>query len=105
MHRIKKIMADKTLCWTKFCSFTLDHGKKETLETGLFNNYNGLNVSIDSVNTIKAKIRRLNDQVIAHFAIVKFFIGFDTLLWLIFIDFQNEATGLCVNNSINKDVK
>ena len=38
--------------------------------------------------------------------IVKFFIGFDTLLfWPIFADFQNKAAGLCVYNSINKDVK
>ena len=34
--------------------------------------------------------------------IVKLFTGFDTP---IFVDFQNEAAGLCVNNSIIKDVK
>ena len=37
--------------------------------------------------------------------IVKFLIGFGTLFWPIFVDFRNEATSLCVNNSINKDVK
>ena len=26
-------------------------------------------------------------------------------LWPIFVDFQNEGTGLCINNSIDKDVK
>ena len=30
--------------------------------------------------------------------IVKVFIGFDTLFWPIFVDFQNETAGLCVNN-------
>ena len=33
--------------------------------------------------------------------IVNFFIGFDTL----FVDSQNEAASLCINNSINKDAK
>ena len=37
--------------------------------------------------------------------IVKIFIGFDTLFWPIFVDFQNEAASLCLNNLINKDVK
>ena len=32
---------------------------------------------------------------------IKIFIGFDTLFWPIFADFQNEAAGLCVNNSAN----
>ena len=39
--------------------------------------------------------------------IVKFFTGLDILIscfWPIFADFQNEAAGLCVNNSIDKDV-
>ena len=36
---------------------------------------------------------------------VKFFTGFDTLFWPIFADFKKEATGLCVNNSVDKDVK
>ena len=27
------------------------------------------------------------------------------MFWLILVDFQNEAASLCVNNSINKDVK
>ena len=39
------------------------------------------------------------------FYIVKFFIGFDTLFLANFIDLQSEPAGLCVNNSINKDVK
>ena len=30
--------------------------------------------------------------------IVKVFIGFDTLFWPIFVDFQNETAGLSVNN-------
>ena len=36
--------------------------------------------------------------------IVKFFVGFDTLFWPIFVDFQNEAASLCLDNSINKDM-
>ena len=36
---------------------------------------------------------------------VKLVIGFDTLFWANFVDFQNEPVGLCVNNFINKDVK
>ena len=37
--------------------------------------------------------------------IVKFFIGFDTLFWPIFVDFRNEVVGLCVSNSITKELK
>ena len=37
--------------------------------------------------------------------IIKFFIGFDTLFWPTFVDFQSETAGLCVKNSINKDAK
>ena len=37
--------------------------------------------------------------------IIKFFSGFDTLFLADFVDFQDEATSLCINNSINKDVK
>ena len=37
--------------------------------------------------------------------IVKFFIGFDTLFWPIFVDFQNEAASVCIDNSTDKDVK
>ena len=35
----------------------------------------------------------------------KVFIGFGTLFWPICVDFQNEAAGLCVTNSINEEVK
>ena len=37
--------------------------------------------------------------------IVKFCIRFDTLFWPIFVDFQNEAASLCINNRNNKDMK
>ena len=38
--------------------------------------------------------------------IVKLVIGFDTIFWAnFFVDFQDEAVSLCVNNVINKDVK
>ena len=39
------------------------------------------------------------------FCIVKVFIGFDTLFLADFGDFQNDTAGLCINNSIDKDVK
>ena len=37
--------------------------------------------------------------------IVKFSLDLIACFWLILVDFQNETAGLCVNNSINKDVK
>ena len=37
--------------------------------------------------------------------ILKVFLGFNTLFLADFVDFQNDAAGLCANNSINKDVK
>ena len=40
------------------------------------------------------------------FCIVKCFNGFDTpCVWPIFVGFQNEASSLCDDNSIDKDVK
>ena len=32
----------------------------------------------------------------------KLFIGFDTMFWPIFVDFENEAVSLCINNLNNK---
>ena len=31
--------------------------------------------------------------------------AYDPCFWPIFVDFQNEVTGLCVNDSINKDME
>ena len=37
--------------------------------------------------------------------LLTFSLDMTLIFWPIFVDFQNEAAGLCVNNSINKDVK
>ena len=36
--------------------------------------------------------------------VVKFLFDFIPCFWQIFVDFQNAAAGLYINNSINKDV-
>ena len=41
----------------------------------------------------------------AHFTFLRFSLDFIPCFWPIFADFQNEAASLCVDNSINKDVK
>ena len=53
---------------------------------------------------MKVKIHIINRSNCTLY-IVTFFTGFDTLFLVDFLDFQNEATSLCVNNLINKDMK
>ena len=49
-------------------------------------------------------MRAINIRNFTHF-IVKVFTGFDTLFWPIFVDFRNGTAGLCINNSVDKDMK
>ena len=56
------------------------------------------------VSIIKVKIHIINISNCTLY-IVKFLTEFGTLFLADFVDFQNEAASLCVNNSINKDVK
>ena len=53
---------------------------------------------------IKVKLHML---IISNYTlyIVKFSLDLILCFSPIFVDFQNEATGLCVNNSIDKDTK
>ena len=39
------------------------------------------------------------------FILKRFSLDLIPCFWPIFVDFQNEASGLCTNNLINKDVK
>ena len=53
---------------------------------------------------MKVKMKTINISNCTLY-IVKFFIGFDTLFWLIFVHFQNEAASLCFDNSVDNEVK
>ena len=80
-----------------------------------FNPYNMKKISMRAISRVNVSVKIVSNQLnlkihIINISnctlyIVKIFIGFDTLFWLILVDFQNEAASLCVNNSINKDVK
>ena len=51
--------------------------------------------------SIKVKIHIINISNCTLY-IVKFSLDLISRFWTTFVDSQNEATGLCVNNSINK---
>ena len=69
-------------------------------------NFNeAISITVDLMFRLKVKIRIINVSNCTLY-IVKFFIGSDILFLADFSeDFQNEAARLCINNSINNDVK
>ena len=52
----------------------------------------------------KSKGTHSKISVIAHFTLSSFTLDLISCFWPIFVDFQNEAASLCVNNSINSEV-
>ena len=51
------------------------------------------------------RLDTFHKSVFAHVRLKSFSLDLIPCFWPIFVNFQNEAVSLCVNNLINKDVK